>query len=126
MPGLFPSTTGQCRSSEALLTKQAAALVKGVDLAAGLCNQLHLLLDLHAAASVAMTQQALALFVNSICLAKVGLPSPLKDKKGSALLRRVYLLCLKGKKGGIMPFSIAFGVNPKLGGTNLPCGCSAA
>ena len=62
---------GRCRSSEALLTKQAAALVRGVDLAAGLRNRLHLLLDLHAAASVPITQQALTLFVNSICLVKV-------------------------------------------------------
>ncbi|DBB01020.1 TPA: hypothetical protein ACH3X1_000922 [Trebouxia sp. C0004] len=58
------------RSSEALLTKQAAALVRGVDLAAGLRNRLHLLLDLHAAASVPVTQQALALFVSSMCLVK--------------------------------------------------------
>ncbi|KAL0047176.1 hypothetical protein WJX82_008696 [Trebouxia sp. C0006] len=58
------------RSSEALLTKQAAAVVRGVDLAAGLRNRLHLLLDLHAAASVPVTQQALTLFVNSICLVK--------------------------------------------------------
>ena len=66
---------GYCRSSEALLTKQAAALVRGVDLAAGLRNRLHLLLDLHAAASVPVTQQALTLFVNSICLVKVSRPS---------------------------------------------------
>ncbi len=66
---------GHCRSSEALLTKQAAALVRGVDLAAGLRNRLHLLLDLHAAASVPVTQQALTLFVNSICLVKVNHPS---------------------------------------------------
>ena len=62
---------GHCRSSEALLTKQAAALVRGVDLAAGLRNRMHLLLDLHAAAPVPVTQQALTLFVNSICLVKV-------------------------------------------------------
>ncbi len=66
---------GHCRSSEALLTKQAAALVRGVDLAAGLRNRLHLLLDLHAAASVPVTQEALTLFVNSICLVKVSHPS---------------------------------------------------
>lgn len=66
---------GYSRSSEALLTKQAAALVRGVDLAAGLRNRLHLLLDLHAAASVPVTQQALTLFVNSICLVKVSRPS---------------------------------------------------
>ncbi len=64
---------GECRSSEALLTKQATALVGGVDLAAGLHNRLHLLLDLHAAAAVPITQQALTLFVNSICLVKVSL-----------------------------------------------------
>jgi len=57
-----------------LLTKQAAAVVRGVDLAAGLRNRLHLLLDLHAAASVPVTQQALTLFVNSICLVKVSHP----------------------------------------------------
>ncbi len=68
------SLVGHCRSSEALLTKQAAALVRGVDLAAGLRNRLHLLLDLHAAAAVPVTQQALALFVSSICLVKVSHP----------------------------------------------------
>ncbi|KAA6428773.1 MAG: hypothetical protein FRX49_01648 [Trebouxia sp. A1-2] len=67
------------RSSEALLTKQAAALVRGVDLAAGLRNRLHLLLDLHAAASVPVTQQALTLFVSSICLVK-GLLSAMAAK----------------------------------------------
>ena len=73
-------TCGHCRSSEALLTKQAAALVRGVDLAAGLRNRLHLLLDLHAAASVPVTQQALTMFVTSICLVKVSHHSLLQQQ----------------------------------------------
>lgn len=60
-----------CRSSEALLTKQAGGLVRGVDLVAGLRNRLQMLLELHAAAGVAITQQALALFANSLSLVKV-------------------------------------------------------
>ena len=60
-----------CRYSEALLTRQAGALVKGVDLMAGLRNRLQMLLELHAAAGVPITQQALALFANSLSLVKV-------------------------------------------------------
>ena len=69
------SCSGDCRSSasEATLTKQAAALVRGVDLVAGLRNRLQLLLDLHAVAAIPVTQQALSLFVTSICLVKVSL-----------------------------------------------------
>ena len=59
------------RCSEALLTKQAGALVRGVDLVAGLRNRLQMLLELHAAAGVPITQQALALFANSLSLVKV-------------------------------------------------------
>lgn len=70
---MLPPCITVCRSSEALLTKQAAAVVRGVDLAAGLRNRLHLLLDLHAAAALPITQQALTLFVNSMCLVKVRL-----------------------------------------------------
>ena len=73
-------TCGHCRSSEALLTKQAAALVRGVDLAAGLRNRLHLLLDLHAAASLPVTHQALTMFVTSICLVKVSHHSLLQQQ----------------------------------------------
>ena len=62
-----------CRSSEAVLTRQAAALVRGVNLVAGLRNRLQLLLDLHAAAGLPVTQQALSLFVTSISLVKVRL-----------------------------------------------------
>lgn len=62
-----------CSSSEALLTKQAAAAVQGVDLAASLRNRLQLLLDLHAAAGAAVTQQALSLFVTALCLVKVNI-----------------------------------------------------
>ena len=61
-----------CRGSEALLTRQAAALVKGVDLVAGLRNRLQMLLELHAAAGLPITQQALALFASSRRLAKGG------------------------------------------------------
>lgn len=111
---------GQCRSSEALLTKQAAALVKGVDLAAGLSNRLHLLLDLHAAASVAMTQQALALFVNSICLAKVGLPSPLKGKKGICLATMGLPSLPERKEGKDHAFQNCFQGSPKMVWTGCP------
>ena len=54
-----------------MLTRQAGTLVRGVDLVAGLRNRLQLLLDLHAAAALPITQQALSLFVTSICLVKV-------------------------------------------------------
>ncbi|KAL3162328.1 hypothetical protein ABBQ32_010012 [Trebouxia sp. C0010 RCD-2024] len=58
------------RGSEALLTKQAGALVRGVDLVAGLRNRLQVLLELHAAARQPITQQALALFVDTLSLVK--------------------------------------------------------
>ena len=65
------SCSDGCRYSEALLTKQAGALVRGVDLVAGLRNRMQMLLELHAAAGVPITQQALALFGNSLSLVKV-------------------------------------------------------
>lgn len=49
----------------------AAAAVQGIDLAASLRNRLQLVLDLHAAAGVPITQQALSLFVTALCLVKV-------------------------------------------------------
>lgn len=81
-----PSQVVPCRSSEALLTKQAAAAVQGLDLAAGMRNRLQLLLDLHAAAGAPVTQQALSLFVTALCLVKVSRVNCSVSFTGASLL----------------------------------------